>query len=246
MTPSASIAVVEDDAILRDDLVEFLGRRGFEAQGFENAAALYRGIAGNSFHLALLDILLPGGDSGLDIARWLRANQPDVGVVMLTSLSTSQDQVKGLEVGADAYLAKNAALEVIEATCRSVLRRLVGVDVQVTAASAPGWGLDPYTRTLHPPQGETIELTHGEAMFLLPLLRSRGTPVSREQLLEQMDKPSSLSNLRNLDSRAQRLRKKVVAACGIELPLKPSYGAGYLFAGNGVLLDRAPHPRVAT
>ncbi|MEK7346609.1 MAG: response regulator transcription factor [Pseudomonadota bacterium] len=237
MTASARIAIVEDDAILRDDLVDFLGRRGFTVQGFEHAAALYRSLACSRFDLALLDILLPGGESGLDIARWLRANQPGVGVVMLTSLGATQDQVKGLEAGADVYLAKNTSLEVIEATCRSVLRRLASTTAQPAAATsveASGWRLNTATLTLEPPQGQAIELTHAEAMFLWPLLSAPGKPVSRDGLLVQMSKPSTLSNLRNLDSLAQRLRKKVLASCAIELPVKPSYGAGYLFAGNGL------------
>lgn len=238
--PCYSIAVVEDDLLLRNDLVEFLGRCGYAAQGFENATALYRGMVARSFDLALLDILLPGGESGLDIARWLHENLPDVGIIMLTSLGAAQDQVNGLEAGADAYLAKNAPLEVIEATCRSVLRRLVRTEHQQTKpVPISGWRLERHTRTLWEPGSAGIGLTHAEVSFLLPLFRTPGEPISREHLLEQMNKPSTLSNLRNLDSLVQRLRKKVWSLCGTELPVKPSYGIGYLFADEAIVLDQA-------
>lgn len=233
----ARIAVVEDDTVLREDLTEFLAQRGCSAQGFASAEDFYRGMAQASFDLALLDILLPG-ESGLDIARWLQGTQPGMGIVMLTSLGTASDQVKGLDTGADAYLAKNAPLDVIEATCRSVLRRLAVSGEAPMAPPAPRWRLNPYTHQLVAPQGETIELTHAQAVLLQALIESPGKPVSRQALLERLDKPDSLSNLRNLDSNVRRIRQKVLGACGTELPVKPSYGSGYLFADASAMVVR--------
>lgn len=238
---TSRIAVVEDDASLREDLVEFLVKRGLAAQGFDSAESFYRGMAAADFGLVLLDILLPG-ESGLDVACWLRSHLPGMGIVMLTSLSTSRDQVGGLQAGADAYLAKNAPLEVIEATCASVLRRLASASPPPADAVPSTWRLNPYTHQLWPPLGEMIELTHADAMFLEALIQSPGQVVSRQVLLARQGKPDGLNNLRNLDSQARRIRQKVLAASGTELPVKPSYGIGYLFAGDAALIDRRARP----
>lgn len=240
--PTSRIAIVEDDASLREDLVEYLAQRGCTVQGFDSAESFYRGMATTEFSLVLLDLLLPG-EGGLDVARWLRVHLPDMGIVMLTSLSTTRDQVGGLEAGADAYLAKNAPLEVIEATCRSVLRRLASAAPPPVGAATLPWRLNPYSHQLWPPQGAVIELTHAESVFLESLAQVPGQAVSRQLLLERLGKPDSLSNLRNLDSQARRIRQKVLAACGTELPVKPSYGTGYLFAGEAQLIDRRARPR---
>jgi len=116
------VAVVEDVPEQCAVMVEFLQLRGFAAQGFESAEAFYQAWPAERFDLLLLDVALPGA-SGLEVAR--RVRQRDAaGIVMLTAQDADSDQVAGLGAGADAYLSKRSSLEVVEATCHSVLRRL--------------------------------------------------------------------------------------------------------------------------
>lgn len=226
------IAVVEDESGPRNDLVEYLLLRGLAASGFDSAEALYRAWPGNTFNLAILDIRLPGA-SGLQAAQWLRARST-AGIVMLTALEKQSDMVVGLEAGADAYLTKNASLEVIDATCRSVLRRLTALPQPETAFSgAPCWRLSPKSWQLTLPDGNKIELTHTETMFLQCLLRHPGTPVCRTEMLAVLGKADTLSNLRNLDNCASRLRRKIWKECNVDIPIRPSYGQGYTFTGDG-------------
>lgn len=230
------VAVVEDDPGLCADLVEFLQLRGFAARGFESAELFYQAWPVVRFDLLLLDVSLPG-DSGLEVARRVRG-QDAAGIVMLTALDADSDQVMGLGAGADAYLSKRSSLEVIEAACRSVLRRLGMANAPRASGAAQAkpppqavWRLRSQQWKLEAPNGTVIDLTHAELIFLAALFAKPGEAVEREQLLVLLGKQDTLSNLRNLDNAASRLRRKVQQACGIELPVRPSYGKGYTFGG---------------
>ncbi len=225
------LAVVEDDAGLCADLVEFLQWRGFAARGFGSAEAFYRVWPALRFDLLLLDVSLPGA-SGLEVARRVRASDP-AGIVMLTALDADDDLVAGLGAGADAYLSKQSSLEVIEATCRSVLRRLAMAQTpQAPTARTDIWRLHSRQWKLESPTGTAIDLTHAEQVLLGALFAQPGTAVERERLLALLGKPDTLSNLRNLDNAASRLRRKVQLACKLDLPVRPSYGKGYTFNGE--------------
>ncbi len=236
--PSPSlVAVVEDDPGLCADLVEFLQLRGFAARGFQSAEAFYQAWPVVRFDLLLLDVSLPG-DSGLEVARRVREKDA-AGIVMLTALDADSDQVAGLGAGADAYLSKRSSLEVIGAACRSVLRRLnmaKAARTPGTAQAAPTpptlWRLRSQQWKLEAPNGGVIDLTHAELIFLSALFAKPGEAIEREQLLVLLGKQDTLSNLRNLDNSASRLRRKVQQACGMELPVRPSYGKGYTFGGQ--------------
>lgn len=242
----ALVAVIEDDPGLCADLVDFLLLRGFVARGFLSAEAFYQAWPAVRFDLLLLDVALPG-DSGLDVARRVRT-QDASGVVMLTALSADTDMVAGLGAGADAYLPKHSSLEVIEATCHSVLRRLASTGGQINPLSlAPpealprkahpptAWLLLDQQWTLVTPNGHRIRLTHAERVVLAALFADPGNAVDRGYLLNLLEKPDTLSNLRNLDNLASRLRRKVWEACAIQLPLRSSYGSGYSFSGECVV-----------
>ena len=226
-----SFAVVEDDPRLCADLVEYLQLRGISARGFESAEAFFQAWPAEAFDLLLLDITLPGA-SGLEVARRVR-EQDSMGIVMLTVLDTASDQVTGLEAGADAYLSKQSPLELIEATCRSVLRRLEMAGAH-TDKSFPveRWSLSNKQWSLTAPNGVTVILTHSEATFLAALFNDPGEAIKSDKLLALLDKPDTLSNLRNLDNAASRLRRKVQKACGIDFPVRSSYGKGYTFGGE--------------
>ena len=119
------VAVVEDHAGLLADLVEFLELRGFSVRGFDSAESFFSVWPATHFDLLLLDVALPGV-SGLEIAQRVRSNDAHntTGVVMLTALDANDDQVLGFHAGADVYLSKRSSLDVIEAACHGVLRRL--------------------------------------------------------------------------------------------------------------------------
>ena len=228
------VAVVEDHAGLLADLVDFLELRGFWVRGFDDAESFFSAWPATHFDLLLLDVALPGV-SGLEIAQRVRSHEESsaTGIVMLTALDANDDQVLGFNAGADVYLSKRSSLEVIEAACHGVLRRLGrhGGDQLATPAEQL-WRLHPKDWQLHTPNGMVLDLTHAEVRLLRALCETPGKAVTREALLVHLDKQETPFTLRNLDNIASRLRRKVQAACGLELPLRPSYGKGYTFAAH--------------
>ncbi len=232
------IAVVEDDHHLRHDLLDFLNWKGFDAQGCESAEAFDVLHGRRPVDLVLLDIGL-AGRSGLVLARELRALPQPPGIVMLTSFGTDADHISGLAEGADAYLVKGSSLELIMATCQSVLRRLAmgaaeappGPALPVLATGAGPWHLHVAAAELRAPDGQRIGLTHMECVFLHHLMTSPGQAVARGVILDELGKPGSYNSLRNLDNCATRLRRKVLQGVGQELPVRSCYGQGYAFGG---------------
>jgi len=226
------VAVVEDNSSLLCDLVEFLALRGFAVRGFDSAEAFFEVWPAMPFDLLLLDVALPGA-SGLDIVQRVRRHESgETGVIMLTALDANDDHVLGLKAGADMYLSKRSSLEVIEAACHSLLRRR-GAPAALPGDGGDLWRLDVRRWHLAAPNGTALDLTYAEVTLLGALFERPGQAVAREALLARLGKREMLSTLRNLDNTTSRLRRKVQAACGVELPVRPSYGKGYTFTGHG-------------
>lgn len=234
------IAIVEDDHGLREDLVAYLGWRGATTSAAASAEAFWaEQDTASPPDLVVLDLGLPGED-GLVLAARLREQQPGVGIVMLTAFGADADRIAGLNQGADAYLVKGVALEVLDATCRAVLRRLAGNGAARTAQAARGpggaWRLDVLQALLHTPSGQQVRLTHLEQIFLATLMRRPGVAVARGELLACMGRPETLDQLRNLDGCAARLRRKLQELQTEELPVRSYYGHGYAFGAPASVL----------
>ena len=138
-----SVMVVDDEDELREKiLVPGLGREGFAVDGVSNAIALYRALNLRSYDLFVVDIGLPD-ESGFAVTQHLR-KLGDVGIVMLTGRRGSEDHIRGLDEGADAYLSKPVGIDVIAATLRSVLRRSSARDVghPFPKLTTAGWSLN--------------------------------------------------------------------------------------------------------
>jgi len=100
----ARIVIVEDEPDLRDAVAEYLGAAGYDVATAETAAAARALVETQSFHLAILDIAMPGED-GLSLGRWLRSKLP-IGIIYATAAGTALDRIVGLELGADDYIVK--------------------------------------------------------------------------------------------------------------------------------------------
>ncbi|WP_245484088.1 response regulator transcription factor, partial [Mesorhizobium sp. M2A.F.Ca.ET.017.03.2.1] len=118
----ARIIVVEDEPDLREAVAEYLGASGYDVVTAENAVAARALFETQPFHLAILDIAMPGED-GLSLGRWLRSKTP-IGIIYATAAGTALDRIVGLELGADDYIVKPYELREVLARVRSVLRRV--------------------------------------------------------------------------------------------------------------------------
>ncbi|RPE80975.1 response regulator transcription factor [Vulcaniibacterium tengchongense] len=219
------VLLLEDDATLRQRvLLPGLANFGFAAFGVETAAALRERLKQGEFDVVVLDVGLPDGN-GFDIACEIHAARPDLGIVMLTGRGETPDRVRGLSVGADAYLAKPVEIELLAATLHSLARRLRGA---APAAGPQGWHLGGNGWCLVSPAGRTVALTRTERRVVERLVRTPGQLVMRDQLIAALTDDVFDFDPHRLDSLLYRLRRKVADACGEPLPLVAVHGQGYV------------------
>ncbi|QOW24194.1 response regulator transcription factor [Lysobacter sp. H23M47] len=226
--------VVEDDRELRDEiLVPALREAGFNVAAAGSALEMYRSMLTREFAFFVLDVGLPDED-GFSIVRHLRS-LTRAGLVLLTGRASADDKVRGLEGGADAYLAKPVDVAVLVATLRSIGRRVEGnpVDVHVPGQKqrADGWTFDLDRWRVLPPNGAMVKLSVAERELLALLLDTAGEVVPRKRILARLVEKVSDFEEERLEMLIFRLRRKASAAApGQELPIHTIRGVGYVLA----------------
>lgn len=234
------IAVVDDDALLRDVLVGYLQGQGFEVLGLDGGPALRQALAASPPDCVILDLVMPGED-GLSVLRWLRGVS-DVPVIMLTSNDGTADRVVGLEMGADDYIAKPADLRELLARVRSQLRRRRGpaptpvppVDRMPAAGSETWfgrWRLDRARRRMVDADGEVLPVTGAEFALLCAFADHPNVVLSRDKLLELSGTDPGEVFDRAIDLRITRLRRKIEPVPGDPTVIRTvrGHGGGYEF-----------------
>lgn len=228
----AQVLVVEDDALLRDQVVTYLALSGLEAAGVGSAAELYRRMAVERFTVLVLDLRLPDED-GVTIAAHVRSLS-EVGIVMLTARGAIADRIRGRQAGADVYLTKPVDLEELVAAVRNLLRRLP-LPGDVVSSPTPGWVLDRPAFGLRAPNGAMVALTPTDMALFTRLVSPVGTVVGRGDLLDALGHDPCDPTNRNLDAAVRRLRTKVRRATGLSLPLRTVHAVGYQFTGDAAI-----------
>lgn len=122
MQENHKILVVDDDMRLRALLERYLTEQGFQVRSVANAEQMDRLLTRESFHLMVLDLMLPGED-GLSICRRLRSQSNPMPIIMVTAKGEEVDRIVGLEIGADDYIPKPFNPRELLARIRAVLRR---------------------------------------------------------------------------------------------------------------------------
>lgn len=234
----AHIVVVEDEASLRADLVEYLSACGHSVAGCGDGLELDVALARQPADIIILDVNLPGED-GFSIAKRLR-DHSEVGIIMLTARGVNVDRVVGLEIGADVYLVKPIELRELEAQVRTLARRLKVSPSVAAAAAAPaassaapttaGWVYDQVAWALLSPKGGMLKLTANERVFVNLLVDRPGEPVSRADIFRALGKREWDVGDRSVDSMVRRLRAKGEEVLGHPLPIEAVHGTGYAFA----------------
>lgn len=181
LTPCESIRVtlVEDNDILRMELVYQLQRLGYQVKEVEDAKTLDALILSWTSDIYILDVNLPG-ENGFSIAQRL-ANRGQHGIIMLTARTDIDDKVNGLEQGADLYLTKPIDLRELNACIKSLYRRLT------PEKTTPNWVLNLSTRCLFSKLGKSLDLTGQEIKVLELLLKNPGQCINRKQLVGILD-----------------------------------------------------------
>ncbi len=242
MEPQPHILVVDDDREIRDLLSKFLERQGMRVTAARDAREARRLWPLGRYHLVVLDLMLPG-ESGLDLARWLRA-QDDVPIVMLTAMAEETDRIVGLELGADDYVPKPFNPRELVARIRAVLRRAGGAGAGGPGGKEPparairfaGWTLEPGRRRLLNPEGVEVPLTGGEYELLQVLVERANRVLTRDMLMDLLRGRQAGPFDRAIDVAVSRLRRKLEDDGRNPTLIKTVRGGGYVLAAT---VDRA-------
>ncbi len=210
MTGERPILIVDDDAALRSMLAEQLSVDGeFSATGAETAGEAEAKIAAFDarFDALILDVTLPDGD-GRDLCARLRRNGVKVPIIMLTGSDEEADVVRGLDSGANDYIAKPFRLAELLARLRAQLRSFENSEDAVFTIGP--YTFRPAAKLLQDPvKNRRIRLTEKEAAILKFLYRAGSKPVLRQVLLNEVWGYNSAVTTHTLETHIYRLRQKI-------------------------------------
>lgn len=202
------ILIAEDDSILADGLTRSLRQSGYSADcvktGVEADAALTTG----EFDLLILDIGLPKM-SGFDVLKKLRARNQSLPVLILTALDGVNDRVRGLDLGADDYLAKPFNLAELEARVRALTRR--GQSSNGTTLRHGELTFDPVGKVAQV-RGGMLDLSARELALLEIFMQRAGRMVNKEQIVDLLCQWGEEVSTNAVEVYVHRLRKKLEIA----------------------------------
>lgn len=205
-----TVFLVEDDDSIREMVVYALKSAGFEARGFAEGEALFRALSGAKARpsLLLLDIMLPGEDGLAILARLKHSREhARLPVIMLTAKGAEYDRIRGLDSGADDYIAKPFSVMEVISRIRAVLRRCEDAPAP-SEISIGGITLNPDRRCVLVGDAE-IALTFKEFELLYCLMRNEGIVLSRDKLLEKVWGFDYGGESRTVDMHIMSLRQKL-------------------------------------
>ena len=221
------ILVVDDDRRLRDLLSRFLSERGYRVSVAASAAEARAKSESVVFDAMVLDVMMPG-ENGLDFIRRLRAGSA-IPVMMLTARADPSDRIKGLEYGADDYLAKPFEPRELVLRLGNMLKR----SGPAPAAQASGPEIvrfGPFAFRLDRGElrreADPVRITEREREILTILGHRGGAEVAREEL----SGGGTGGNERAVDVQMNRLRRKIEADPANPVYLQTVRGVGYRLA----------------
>ena len=233
------ILVVEDEAHLAAALKLNLELEGYEVDVARNVRETAAYLANGAQHdLILLDVMLPDGD-GFTLCKRLRESGNYTPVIMLTARAGADDRVRGLDTGADDYIAKPFTLPELLARVRSALRRREWL-ARGESAGSSGRGVLEFGRAridfdTHEATagGKPVRLTQLELDLLYYFSQNAGRVLMREELLERVWKLRNAPNTRSVDNFIVRLRKYFEPHPDKPVHFLSHRGAGYKFVPDG-------------
>ncbi|MFZ5478822.1 MAG: response regulator transcription factor [Myxococcota bacterium] len=226
-TLGASILVVEDDDTLAMGLTNALEHERFQVTHCDTGEKALDAIEDDVPDVLVLDVMLPGMD-GLSVLRKVKAEHPELPIILLTARNAEVDRVLGLELGADDYVTKPFSLRELIARVRARLRS------RPAAPRAPevfkfGRNEVDLRRRILTRDGEEYRMTTHEAGVLAYLVAHRGRDVAREELLQHVWGYSPSMATRTVDNQILKLRKKIEDVPSDPRHILTVHGTGYRF-----------------
>lgn len=216
------IAIVEDDAMMREELASILQKAGYEIKEILEYDAVVETLLADTPDLILLDLNLPG-TSGFQICRELKQKSP-VPILILTSRSKLQDELHALDFGADEFLTKPCRKERLLARISNVLKRYEG---RTNLLEGDGFLLDRQTYTLYI-HNQSVVLPQNQGKMLELFLMHRNETVSKEELCMELWGTTEFIDENALQVNLTRL-KKTMKTLAMEPQIVPVRGVGYQY-----------------
>ena len=222
------VLVLEDEENIRSFVVINLKRAGYETiEAGTGEEALTKLKQNPGIKVALLDIMLPGID-GFEVCRRLRANNDNIGIIMLTARSQEMDKVTGLMTGADDYVTKPFSPAELTARVDALMRRSRSSEPEDTVDEVrwPPFVLNLRNRTLEK-SGERIKLTQVEYSLMKLFLENPGKALSREEILDTVWGQDYFGEVKIVDVNVRRLRMKIEDDTANPTFIRTVWGFGY-------------------
>ncbi len=229
MSTEPLVMAVDDEAgILRLIKLE-LSTQGFRVVTASSGEEALRTAEEQRPDIALLDIVMPEM-TGLEVMRRLR-ERSTIPVILLTAKGSEGDKVRGLELGADDYLAKPFSPDELSARVRAVLRRTVGSSSTENVVHISNIEVD-LNRRLVKRNGKIVTLTRTEWMLLQHLAANAGKIMLNAELLSKVWGPEYRDDLQYLRVWVSRLRRKLEEDPSKPKLIKTFQGIGYMLAAS--------------
>ena len=224
------ILIIEDDA-----RIATLVQQGLEEQGHQ-AVIAYDGVIGrklalqDDFDLVISDIILPQLN-GIELCRQIRSVKPDMPIILLTALGTTDDKVEGFDAGADDYLVKPFDFRELLVRIRAVMSRKSGKPViQTVVLKYADLELNNQTKTVSR-SGKSISLTPKELKLLEYMMQNSERVLSRTEIAEKVWDTHFDTGTNFIDVYINYLRKKIDKDFNDKL-IHTKQGLGFIFAAE--------------
>jgi DNA-binding response OmpR family regulator len=222
------LLLVDDDQRATELLEEVLTDQHYVVDIAADGQEAWEYVKTFNYDLLLLDVALPKID-GINLCHQLRSQRYQMPILMLTGRDTTQDQVAGLDAGADDYVAKPYKLQELLARIRALLRR--GIPALPPVLEWENLCFDPSTKEATY-CGQLLKLTPKEYRLLELFLRHGCRVLSRSEIMENLwsfDEPPEEDAIKAL---IKRLRQKLKAAGAVDDFIETVYGLGYRLKQN--------------
>jgi two-component system OmpR family response regulator len=215
------LLLVEDDLPLAEALTTLLVSSGYAVDCVNDGDGAQALVASEAYDLVILDLNLPHQD-GLSVLRAMRAQGNAAAVMILTARGAAEDRVRGLDLGADDYMAKPFDVRELEARVRSLLRRQAGLR-SATVTLGPVT-LDLTTRQFAA-EGQDLDLPPRERALLELFLTRAGKVVTKEAIVQSLTSLDDMLSDNAIEQYVSRLRRRLAP---FGLVLRTVRGIGYL------------------
>ncbi|MET0577885.1 MAG: response regulator transcription factor [Ilumatobacteraceae bacterium] len=229
-----AVLLVYDDERISEPLVRVLRNEGLEVEHAATGREAIAAVGAQRPDLVLLDLTLPDLD-GLDVCRRIRADHPDLPIIMLTARSDEVDVIVGLNAGADDYIAKPFRLAELVARIRARLRvaaaavpasastRLAGAGIELDVGARRCFVIDADGARIE------VELTTKEFDLLELLMREPGVTIKRERIMSEVWDSNWWGSTRTLDTHTSTLRRKILDESDPPSKIVTVRGVGFRF-----------------